>query len=79
MKLIKNFVTRDVTALPFKRNLIPRFREEGHENEEKCIDRVAKRISGIEVVERRRTSQLSMLLFLPCMNSITLVESDCAS
>jgi hypothetical protein len=34
MKVIKDFITRDVTTLPLKRNLVLRFRRKGHKKDE---------------------------------------------
>jgi hypothetical protein len=49
---------------PPKRNLIPRFRKRGTRNDERCINQVARRISGIRTVERRGSSRSSVPLFL---------------
>jgi hypothetical protein len=48
MTIIKVFVTRGVTALPLKKNLIPRFKKRGGHtrNNEGCIDFRDKWISG---------------------------------
>jgi hypothetical protein len=46
--LIRVSEKRDVTALPLKRNLVPRFMNGGktHKNDEGCIYRGERRVSG---------------------------------
>jgi hypothetical protein len=49
---------------PLKEILSQNLERGGTRNVERCIDQVARRISGIETNERRRSSQSSMPLFL---------------
>jgi hypothetical protein len=64
MKVIKDFVTWGVIALPLKRNPISRFMKGGgvQENDERCNDRVARRVS--------RQLKRGELLGCPCHISI---------
>jgi hypothetical protein len=51
--LIRVFKTRDITTLPLKRNIVPRFMKGGgaQENNEGCVGRGDQRMP--EIVEKR--------------------------
>jgi hypothetical protein len=66
-------ITWGVITLPLKRNLISRFSKGGESirNDEWYIDQIARRILGIRIDERRKTSQSLMQLSLRCIGDIS--------
>jgi hypothetical protein len=68
MKVIWEAITWGVTALPLKKNIIPRFMKEGKRliNNERCTDYGERRISGELEGE---LLGLSCSLFLLCMSN----------
>jgi hypothetical protein len=78
IKVIKDSITRCVTALPLKRNLIPKFMKGGGHKKTMKNDSMSEkeREWNIETIEKMRVFQFPMRLFFSMIGPFHSVGCD---